>query len=185
MEAIHKLVGMNLQKIRKKRGLSLDKVADLTGVSKAMLHQIERGGSQPTVTTVWKIATGLNLSFSALIKHEETGVALVAPAEIPHITEDNGRCKAYLLFAFDPQTRFEILSLTLHPQGSYSSPPHHDGVLEYITVVSGQLRLHIDEEAYILPQGHAIRFSGNVSHTYANETNEDVVLQVVMYYGES
>ncbi|MFD2880742.1 helix-turn-helix domain-containing protein [Paenibacillus rhizoplanae] len=52
--AIHVRIGQNLQRIRKQRGLSLDKLAALTNVSKGMLHQMERGDIQPTVTIVWK-----------------------------------------------------------------------------------------------------------------------------------
>ncbi|MED4731926.1 XRE family transcriptional regulator [Aneurinibacillus migulanus] len=185
MDAIHVRVGNNLEKIRKKRGLSLDKVSELTGVSKGMLYQIERGDSQPTITTVWKIATGLNLSFSSLIRTEETAVSIVSRAEIPHVTEDNENCKVYLLFPFDPQTRFEIYSIVLHPNGSYLSSPHNEGVYEYITVVSGVFTLKIRDEIFNLPTGDAIRFAGNAPHMYINETDEDVVLQVVMYYTES
>ena len=58
MNAIHIRIGNNLQRIRKHRQLSLDKLADLTKVSKGMLHQIERGETQPTVTTVWKNCYG-------------------------------------------------------------------------------------------------------------------------------
>ncbi|MGO4274411.1 helix-turn-helix domain-containing protein, partial [Paenibacillus sp. TAF58] len=66
-EPIHKMVGRKLLNIRKTRGLSLDQVADLTGVSKAMLGQIERGDSNPTISVLWKIVSGLQISFTSLI----------------------------------------------------------------------------------------------------------------------
>ncbi|MGC5326101.1 helix-turn-helix domain-containing protein [Brevibacillus sp. SYSU BS000544] len=185
MEAIHITLGHNLEKIRKKRGLSLDKVAELTGVSKGMLHQIERGESQPTVTTVWKIATGLNLSFSTLIKQDETAVQVVTRPKTPHITEDNGRCRVYLLFGFDPQTRCEMFTIELSPKGNYQSQPHNEGVQEFITVVSGTFTLQLRDEEYHLSAGDAIRFTGNVTHRYINQTEEDVVIQVVMHYAET
>ena len=58
MENFNIVFAKNLKRIREDRKLSLDKVADLTGVSKSMLGQIERGDSNPTITTVWKIANG-------------------------------------------------------------------------------------------------------------------------------
>ena len=61
--AISRSIAHHLQSVRKARGLSLDKTAQLTGVSKAMLGQIERGESSPTIATLWKIATGLACSF--------------------------------------------------------------------------------------------------------------------------
>ncbi len=63
MDAIQDIIAKNLVKLRKHRNLTLDQVSELTGVSKAMLAQIEKGKSSPTVTTLWKIANGLQVSF--------------------------------------------------------------------------------------------------------------------------
>ena len=64
MEYLNSLIGKKLKEIRSAKRLSLEEVTKLTGVSKAMLGQIERGISNPTVSTLWKIATGLKVSFS-------------------------------------------------------------------------------------------------------------------------
>lgn len=185
MNAIHITIGQNLRRVRKQRQLSLDKVADLTGVSKGMLHQIERGDTQPTVTTLWKIATGLNVSFSSLMKEDESTISVVHRKEEPDITEDHGNCFVYVLFPFNPQTNIEIFTIVIKPKGNYTSPPHNEGVQEYITVVSGEFTFMIRDEQYVLSQGDAIRFAGNVTHTYNNGIDEDVILQVVMHYPES
>lgn len=185
MNAIHIRIGQNLHRVRKQRQLSLEKMAELTGVSKGMLHQIERGDTQPTVTTVWKIATGLNISFSSLIKDDESTISIMKRKEEPDITEDNGRCLMHVLFPFNPETQIEIFTIVIKPKGNYVSSPHINGVQEYITVVSGEFTIIIREEEYNLSAGDAIRFAGNVTHKYINETEKDVVLQVVMHYPES
>lgn len=182
MDAIHITVGRNVQRVRKHRGLSLERAAALTGVSKGMLHQIERGETQPTVTTLWKIATGLNLSFSSLLKEDKAAVSVTSQKEVPDVMEDNGKCQVYLQFPFDPQTRIEIFSITLKPGCSYVSSPHNEGVQEYITVVSGVFSFQIHDETHTLPTGSGIRFSGNVQHRYINQTDLDVIIQVVMHY---
>lgn len=56
MDNLIDIIGSNLANIRKERGLSLDQFANLTGVSKSMLSQIENGQKTPTVTVMWKIA---------------------------------------------------------------------------------------------------------------------------------
>ena len=61
-------IAATLQLLRKQRSWSLDKAAQATGVSKAMLGQIERGESSPTVATLWKIATGFQTSFSTFLE---------------------------------------------------------------------------------------------------------------------
>ena len=60
-------VGKNLRKIRNDLGLSLDETSKLTGVSKTMLGQIERGESSPTISTLWKISSGLKISFTSIL----------------------------------------------------------------------------------------------------------------------
>ena len=68
MDAMSSMIAANLKRIRKEKKLSLDNAAEMTGVSKSMLGQIERGESSPTVATLWKIATGLHISFTALLE---------------------------------------------------------------------------------------------------------------------
>ena len=58
MDAMSGIIAENLKRIRKENKWSLDTVSDMTGVSKSMLGQIERGESSPTISTLWKIATG-------------------------------------------------------------------------------------------------------------------------------
>ena len=65
--AISKKPVLNLRPLRQKAGLSLSQAATLTGVSKAMLGQVERGESSPTLETLWKLAKGFDLPLTALI----------------------------------------------------------------------------------------------------------------------
>ncbi|MEB9453351.1 helix-turn-helix transcriptional regulator, partial [Bacillus cereus] len=71
MEEIQLILAKNLKSIREKEKLSLEKVSQLTGVSKTMIGQIERGESSPTLTTIWKIANGLKVSFTSLINNPQ------------------------------------------------------------------------------------------------------------------
>ena len=68
MEQSIEVIAANLREIRDSRHLSLDQLSDLTGVSKSMLRQIETGRSSPTIATIWKIANGLRVSFTALLR---------------------------------------------------------------------------------------------------------------------
>jgi transcriptional regulator with XRE-family HTH domain len=67
MEEPTLVVAQNLRRMREDKKLSLDRLAELTGVSKSMLGQIERGESSPTISTIWKIANGLKVSFTSLL----------------------------------------------------------------------------------------------------------------------
>ena len=79
MEQISLKIGERLKEIRNTRQLTLDDVAELTGVSKPMLGQIERGQSIPTVTTLWEIATGLKTPLSFFLEGPQSEYAIVSP----------------------------------------------------------------------------------------------------------
>src|SRR5690554_1206696 len=153
MDTIQKSIGGNLKTLRRNRGYSLDQTAELTGVSKAMLGQIERGESNPTVTTLWKIAKGLQVSFSTLIKEEQATIEIVKFDKVTPIIEGDGSYRVYPLFPFDPRKKFEIFTVMMDTGCEQISESHNDGVEEYITVVSGRLELQIGEQSTIIEKG--------------------------------
>ncbi len=165
---ITKRIGTNLKQIRVARQLSLDRMAQKTGVSKAMLGQIERGETNPTVSTLWKIANGLRISFSSLIKESEPSVQIVKTEELTPIQEQNGAYQVFPLFPFHADKGFECFIIRLAPGCVHASDPHHDGVTEYITVMEGALNLSVGSQTYQVSEGQAISFTANVVHTYKN-----------------
>jgi transcriptional regulator with XRE-family HTH domain len=177
-------VGKNLKATRNKRGLSLDKVAVITGVSKAMLGQIERGESSPSVNILWKIATGLKVSFSSLLanKDGDKETLLIPYTEITPILEDNGLMKIYPQFFFDSMRGFEMFTLELEPGCNHTSEPHDVGVEEYISVIEGKVEIVVGEDIYILNKGDAIRYLANKTHIYRNRSNARTCLHHLIYY---
>ncbi|MGD6844369.1 helix-turn-helix domain-containing protein [Bacillus infantis] len=182
MENIHKNIGENLRNIRRGRGLSLDMAAEATGVSKAMLGQIERGESNPTVTTLWKIASGLQISFSSLMAEKLSEVSFADINQINPIIENDGKYKVFPLFPFDPRKQFEIFIVEIAPGWKQSSDQHNEGVEEYITVISGEIEVMIGDNPYTIQEGSALRFAADQSHSYRNTGEAPAKCQVVMYY---
>lgn len=182
MENIQKNIADNLKSIRKSRGYSLEQVGELTGVSKAMLGQIERGDSNPTVSTLWKIARGLQVSFSSLIKEETSNVIVVKQSSIVPVTESNGNYRVYPIFPFDPRKKFEIFTVEIEPGCTHLSEKHNEGLEEYITIVRGELEILIGDESFNLISGDSIRFLANKTHTYKNNSSMLTTYQLVMHY---
>ncbi|GIN63302.1 hypothetical protein J27TS8_32950 [Robertmurraya siralis] len=85
--------------------------AELSGVSKAMIGQIERGESSPTLSTIWKIANGLKVSFTSLINSPQPNAKVVLRNEIQVLSEDNGRYKVFPSFPFEEERRFKKFTL--------------------------------------------------------------------------
>lgn len=184
MENLNFIIGENLKNIRKKRNLSLDDVASLTGVSKAMIGQIERGKSNPTVSTLWKIATGLKIPFSFFMENKSVNYEVINCYDIQPILEEDNKMKIYTIFPFDTKNNFEILTIDLEEDCVHSSPKHDDFVEEYIIVTEGTLEMEFEGEKVELKKGSSIRFSANINHTYRNNEKEKCTFQNIIVYGK-
>ena len=97
-----------------------------------MLGQIERGQSSPTINTLWKIATGLKIPLSLLLEEQSSEYTIAAAEEQNVILEDNGRMKAYPIFAYDPIRSVESFYITFEPDCKHTSDKHNDGVEEQV-----------------------------------------------------
>jgi transcriptional regulator with XRE-family HTH domain len=182
MRATPPNIGSVIRKTRLERHLSLDETARFTGVSKAMLGQIERGESSPTVSTLWKISTGLRITFSALL---DTGTETYEPVSLENIQpmqEQDGAMLLYGVFPFDPAAGFEIFTILLKPGCSYTSPSHANVAEEYIMVSEGCLELAVGKQSFSLKKGMAIKFRGDEPHVYANPHSEMVAFQNIIRY---
>jgi transcriptional regulator with XRE-family HTH domain len=155
--------------------MSLDKAALLTGVSKAMLGQIERGESAPTIATLWKIAGGLNLSFSSFF----AGRAGSDFRQVPFPNDANMAIR--VVFPFDAATRMEMFEVTLSNRHHQRSPAHRFGVVEHVVAVSGVLDLIHEGRVHRLKPGLAHRFHADVAHQY-RAASDTVVFQDIICY---
>lgn len=181
-DQIHKKIGRNLQAIRKARSLSLDQVAELTGVSKAMIGQIERGDSNPTISILWKIVNGLHISFTSLIEEDAPKVTHIRFEELEAFSEEDGHYRAYPLIPFDQQKQFEVYTVEMDNGCSHESEPHNEGVEEYILMSQGSLQLSIHQETYRLQAGDAIHFTADKPHTYNNISDGKTVYHTIIFY---
>ncbi|WP_062046920.1 helix-turn-helix domain-containing protein [Bacillus sp. JCM 19034] len=182
MEEINKQIATKLKSFRKFKGLSLEQTSHLTGVSKAMLGQIERGVSNPTVSVLWKIANGLKVSFSEFFEEEKEEVALVSFQEIEPLSESNGQYNVYPIFPFKQGKQFEVYTINLHPHSIHFSEAHQGGVEEYIIVTEGTLILEVNQSRYTLSKNDAIHFKAHTPHVYRNENDTATTFQNILYY---
>ncbi|CAM4028465.1 DNA-binding protein [Bacillus manliponensis] len=182
MEEIHLILARNLKAIREKEKLSLEKVSQLSGVSKAMIGQIERGESSPTLTTIWKIANGLKVSFTSLINHPEPDTTVVLKNEIQVLSEDSGRYRVYPYFPFQEDRRFEVYAVEIEKEGILNSDSHKEGTEEFITVFDGEVTIRVSEVEYQLKSGDSIRFKADRPHTYYNSGETLARMSMTIYY---
>lgn len=175
-------IGEHLKEIRRSRGLTLEDAAALTGVSKPMLGQIERGQSIPTVTTLWKIATGLKAPLSSFLEGPQPEYTVVDAALETVITEDEGRMRACPLFPYDPIRNVEIFQIQFDAGCSHTSEKHNSGVEEYILVQSGALQLILNGQKIMLSENQAVRFKADIPHSYNNPFDELCTVYNIIFY---
>jgi transcriptional regulator with XRE-family HTH domain len=177
------VVGANLKRLRIKRGLSLERLARASGVSRAMLGQIELGQSTPTINIVWKIARSLAVPFSALISHCTRPRTAVMPAlGAKELRSADGAFSSRALFPFDEPRQVEFYELRLAPRGVERAEAHPAGTTENLVVASGTLSLRVDGDSFLLRARDAVYFEADVPHEYHNPTDVESVLYLVMTY---
>ncbi|WP_436876515.1 helix-turn-helix domain-containing protein [Siccibacter turicensis] len=164
-----------LKQLRQSRGLSLTQAAELTGVSKAMLGQIERNESSPTVATLWKIATGFNVPLSEFL-------VTPTPAPRPVYDPQSNGMTITPLFPYDAQLRFDHFTITLAPGAQSDSTPHEAGVIEHVVVISGALDMLIDGVWQTLAAGEGVRFAGDCPHSYRNAQQTPTQFHSLIHY---
>lgn len=176
-------IGGRLKKIRTNRHLTLDDTAKITGVSKPMLGQIERGQSIPTITTLWKIATGLKAPLSSFLEEQQRPeYTVVDISQEEAISEDDGRMRACPLFPYDPIRNVEIFHIEFLAGCRHMSEKHDDGVEEYILVQTGALQLVLNGQEIVIAENQSIRFRADILHSYNNPFDAVCKVYNIIFY---
>lgn len=181
MNTMNEIVAKNIKRLREEKKLSMEELAKLSGVSKSMLAQTERGEGNPTLSTLWKISNGMKVPFDALTVRPKLSYEIVKTSEIQPLLEDGGTVKNYPIFPDDENRRFAVYYLELEPGSYWRSEPHLRGTTEFITVFSGTMEIKSDDKIFAVTKGESIRFKGDTIHSYRNIGTEPVTLHMILY----
>ena len=178
MDYANKNISINLNRIRLSKNMSLDVVAEQTGVSKSMLAKIERGEANPSVGSLVRISSGLRIDLRQLIDSPRESVHQIPFDRMIPTKVEEGKYRIYTYFPFEKERKFEIYGFEIDPGGVYFSGAHGENTVEYITVTSGELTIIIDGKKYMVRPGDAFRFDSDVEHWYCNKGEEMISLRV-------
>lgn len=165
--SIAERLAKRLKETRKSKGLSLEAMAGLSGVSRSMLSQIERGKSSPTVATLWSLTRALQVDFAGLL---DEGSAERAIREVmranrtPTIDSRGEGCRIRILSPPDQVGRFEVYEIRFVADGALVSDAHKQGCSEHLSVLEGALKVAIGEEVAELHEGDTIRYAADQNH---------------------
>jgi transcriptional regulator with XRE-family HTH domain len=179
-------VGERVRRLREAKGLSLRDLARTTGVSAPMLSQVERGETSPTLQVATKIASGLELSLSQLLRlDEETHTVVVRRSDRRRVTRD-GHGFDELTPALPGQPH-RVTEHTLEAgratAGPDDPPLHEPGSRETALVRSGTVVLVCGEQRYELREGDAVTFDADVPHQFENPGRKEATFLAVVTSG--
>lgn len=185
MSQIDRNIAYNLKRIRKSRNLSLDMLAEKTGVSKSMLGQIERGESNPTVATVSKIMEGIQIPFEDLIYKKEDEILSVERQSLSTYKEKAGEYRMQVVFPYRRERSFELFYLQLAPGGDCPGSTYGENTWIYLIVSKGTMDVKVENEAHRITEGNSLRFPAFKEHSFADLEETGAEGYLILSHAES
>ena len=179
-------VGARVRALRDSMGLSLRDLAERSGVSAPMLSQVERGETSPTLSVAGRIATGLDLTLSQLLRLDEAEHVVVVRAGEGRTRERRGHRVEELTPPL-PGQRADVSRHVLEPgasTGGKDDPPMHEpGARETALALAGTVTLLIDGDEHELRAGDAVTFDADLPHHFENRGAKPAELVAVVAAG--
>jgi transcriptional regulator with XRE-family HTH domain len=164
-------VGATLQRLRLERGLTLEDLSRIAGVSKSMLSQIEREKANPTIAITWRLANALGVGIGQLLSAEPRDVDTIRVVEAHETPTLPGNHAGYTLRILGPMElagKYEWYELTLAPGGELASQAHDPGTNEHLTVLHGSLEVEVGGSVRKVKMGGTARYPADQNHVIRN-----------------
>lgn len=176
-------IGSRLGDLRKRKQMTLDQLSSKSGVSKSILSQIERNISNPTVSTMMRIADALEETLSGFFMNIDEGKSspIETSKETPNISSKDGLCELSILGAGETVSWLQWYVLTMKPKGKLPSKSHGSNTFENITVISGEVVVLLKKQSETLKAGDTFRFPTNQEHTLMNKSKTISKVLMVNY----
>lgn len=179
------IVGDNLKRERRKQHLTLDALALASGVSKAMLSQIEANKVNPTIGTLWKVVSALNIDFDSLLRgeHAQNKKFDITRAEnITSLKTGQSDAEFRVLSPLSMADSLELHLMKLPPHCRHASQAHLPGTEEYLTILSGSVIVTAGENRTTLNAGDVIAFQTDIDHSIENPADKEAELYMVIRF---
>ncbi len=182
-------LGVNVKRERLARRWSQDELAAASGVSKAMLSQVESGKVNPTIGTLWKIAAALGVDFNLLLQGKPRALRCFEvgrSADLPVLSECGAPgVEIKVLSGIALAEKLEFYHLTFAGGTQLRSDPHYPGSEELVTVIAGRVQVTAGERETELNPGDVVRFACDVPHCIANPDARPALLHMIVRFPES
>lgn len=172
MDYLSHNIAINLKKIRKAKGMSLDVAAEQTGVSKSMLSTIEKGDANPSIGVLGKIMSGLRIDLQDLTQPPQGDSYLVDIQKLTPTKEAVGQYRVWTCFPIADNRTVEIYRIDIEPGGVYENGSHGERTKEYIAILEGELSVKLEDGVHVVQHEQFFRFESDQPHVYINTGEE-------------
>jgi len=180
-DSIAQGIGKVLKELRKQKDLSLNDLAQLSGVSRSMLSQMETGRSIPSVLVLCKIARSFDVPVTVFLKSENAETASFVSAEdTPLRISADGRCAWRTLMPESAERKTEFYELTLRGGGIERVQPYPQGVRANLAVSEGGLFVALNGRRHRLTAGDVFEFTASTPHSYINPGDSEALAYLVL-----
>ena len=175
------LLPARLKEARRAQGLSLEAVANLSGVSRSMVSQIERGESSPTIATLWNLTRALQVAFAGLLDSNEAQdrIEVLRDSDVPSIENMGEGCLIRILSPPEDAGGHEVYDIRLKDGGALNSQPHGRGTVEHLTILEGCVALSSGGAREQLQAGDTARYAADVPHAIEAKSGPARVFLIV------
>jgi len=167
MDSLGPRISRAVRRERERAGLSVSELARRAGLGKATVSQLESATTNPSVETLWAVATAIGVPFSVFVDEPDGAPHLIRASEGSAVRASSAPYEALLLAAGAPQSRSDIYLLRAEPGAPRSSLPHSPGTIEHVVLVSGSALVGPSEEPVELGPGDYLRYRGDAPHVFA------------------
>lgn len=170
--ALSNQLGRTVHKLRRASGLSLADLSAQSGVAKSIISEIERNETNPTLTTIWRLAHALDVTIEAILQGADEGpfIEHALRGDTPSLVSDDGLCRLAVIGWLKTVDWLQWYDFQAEPGGVLESEAHEHGSVESLSVISGELSVEAGEARQRVGQGETLRYRCDVPHRIRNES---------------
>jgi XRE family transcriptional regulator, regulator of sulfur utilization len=163
-------LGRTVQRLRKSHSLSLSELSTQSGVAKSIISQIERNETNPTLTTIWRLAHALDVSIESVLHGADEGpfIERSSRGDTPLLVSDDGLCRLAVIGWIKTVDWLQWYDFQAEPGGSLESEAHQSGSIECLSVLDGDLEIEVGGVAQAAHAGETLRYRCDLPHRIRN-----------------
>ncbi|WP_371398075.1 helix-turn-helix domain-containing protein [Fretibacter rubidus] len=175
-EALSEKLGKTIHRLRMADKMSLGDLSEVSGVAKSMISQIEKNETNPSLATLSRLSQALGTSVEAFLANSD-GEALIERIrrqDTPLLRSEDDLCELRIIGWSDSVQWVQWYDFRAEPGGKLESSPHPAGSVENLSVLTGEVRVQVDDQSWTAKAGETLRYHADRDHSIENIGNTPV-----------